>query len=125
MRWDANNINTVNEMIGTIAHTDIVQEADRAVELEEHARHCVNQAGVQIDENPPHTKTFHIEMPTNLDPERIAGISIKVVHIQHGFLSNNELVAFLQFRDYLTLIATAAAASRTSKEIKQRFTCGS
>jgi hypothetical protein len=63
-------------------------------------------------------------VPTNLDSETIAGISIKVIHIQHGILSD-ELVAFLQFRDYLTVIATAAAAGRTSKEIKQRFTCGS
>jgi hypothetical protein len=30
-----NNLNTANEMTGTIAHTDIVQEADRALELEE------------------------------------------------------------------------------------------
>jgi hypothetical protein len=34
LRWDANNINTINEMIGTIAHTDIAQAADRALELE-------------------------------------------------------------------------------------------
>jgi hypothetical protein len=118
VRWDVNNINTVNERIETITHTDIVQEADRALELEEHAHHRVNLAGVHIDENPPHAKTFRIEMPTNLDPETIAGIRIKVVHIQHGILSDDELVAFLQVRDYLTLIATAAAASRTSKEIK-------
>jgi ACT domain-containing protein len=64
VRWDANNINTVNEMIGSIAHTDIVQKADRVLELEEHACHGVNLAGVHIDENPPHAKTFHIEMPT-------------------------------------------------------------
>jgi hypothetical protein len=57
-------------------------------------------------------------MPTNLDPETIAGINIKVVSIQHEILSDDELIAFLQFRDYLTLIATAAAASRTNKEIK-------
>jgi hypothetical protein len=125
VRWDANNINTVNEMIRTITYIGIVQEADRTLELEEHAHHHVNLVGVHVDENPPHAKTFHIEMPTNLDPETIAGISIKVVHIQHGILSDDELVAFLQFRDYLTSIATAAAASRTSKEIKQRFTCGS
>jgi hypothetical protein len=120
-----NNIDTVNEMIGTIAHTDIVQEADRVLELEEHTHHRVNLAEVHIDENQPHTKTFYIQMPTNLNSETIAGISIKVVHIQHGILSDGELVAFLQFRDYLTLIATAAAASRTSKEIKQRFKSGS
>jgi hypothetical protein len=125
VKWDANNINTVNEMIGIMAHTDIVQEADRALELEEHAHHCVNLAGVHIDGNSPHAKTFHIEMPTNLDPETIAGISIKVVHIRHGILCDDELVAFLQFRDYLTLTVTAAAASWTSKEIKQRFTYGS
>jgi hypothetical protein len=64
-------------------------------------------------------------MPANLDPETIAGINITVVHIQHSILSDDELVAFLQFRDYLTLIASAASASRTSREIKQRFTCGS
>jgi hypothetical protein len=125
MRWDANNINTINEMIGAIAHTNIVQEADRALELEEHAHHRVNLAGVHIDENPPHAKTFHIEILANLDRETIAGISIKVVHIQHSTLSGNELVAFLQLRGYLTLIPTAAAASRTSKEKKQRFTYGS
>jgi hypothetical protein len=125
VRWDANNINTVNEMIGTLAHTDIVQEAGRALELEEHAHHQVNLAGVHIDENPPQAKAFHIEVPTNLDPDTIARISITVVHIQHGILSEHKLVSFLQFRDYLTLIATAAAASRTSKEIKQRFTYGS
>jgi hypothetical protein len=61
VRWDANNININNEMIGTIAHPDIVQEADRALELEEHYR--VNLAGVHIDENPPRAKTFHIQMP--------------------------------------------------------------
>jgi hypothetical protein len=65
-----------NTFLGTIAHTDIVQEADRALELDEHAHHHVNLAGVHIDENPPHAKTFHIEMPTNLDPETIAGISV-------------------------------------------------
>jgi hypothetical protein len=61
----------------------------------------------------------------HLEPEIIAGISIKVVYIQHCILSDDELIAFLQFRDYLTLITTAAAVSRTSKEIKQSFTCGS
>jgi hypothetical protein len=71
-------------MIETIVHTDIVQEADRALELEEHAHHRVNLAGVHNDENPPHAKTFQIEIPTNLDPKTIAGISIQVVHIQQG-----------------------------------------
>jgi hypothetical protein len=112
-------------MIGTIAHIDIVQEADRALELEEHVNHRVNLAGVHIDENPPHAKTFHSEMPTNLDRETIAGISIKIVHIQHGILFDDELVAFLQFRDYLTLVATAETANRTGKEIKQGSTCSS
>jgi hypothetical protein len=112
-------------MTGMIAHTDIVQEADCALELEEHAHHRVNLAGVHIDDTPPHAKTFHIDMPTNLDPEAIAGICVKVVHVQHGILSDDELIAFLQFRGYLTLVATAAAASRTSKEIKQQFRSGS
>jgi hypothetical protein len=49
---------------------------------------------VHIDENPPHAKTFHIEMPTNLDPETITGISNRLVHIQHGILSDDKLVAF-------------------------------
>jgi hypothetical protein len=80
---------------------------------------------VHINDTPPHAKTFHIEMPTNLDPETIAGISVNVVHIQHVILSDDEFVAFLQCRDYFTLVATAAAASRTSKEIKQRFRSGS
>jgi hypothetical protein len=75
MRWNANNINTVNEMIGTITHTDIVQESDRALELEEHAHHHVNLAGVHIDEHPPHAKTFHIEIPANLDPESALRLS--------------------------------------------------
>jgi hypothetical protein len=119
------NLNIANEMTGMITHTDIVQEADCALELEEHAHYRVNLAGVRIDDTPPHAKTFHIEMPTNLDPETIAGICAKVVHAQHDILSDDELVAFLQFRDYLTLVATAAAASRPSKEIKQRFRSGS
>jgi hypothetical protein len=34
-------------MTRTIAHTDIVQEVDRALELEEHLQHRVNMAGVQ------------------------------------------------------------------------------
>jgi hypothetical protein len=44
VRCDANNLNTANEMTRTIAHTVIVQEADRALELEEHAHHRVNLA---------------------------------------------------------------------------------
>jgi hypothetical protein len=125
VRWDANNLNTANEMTGTIAHTNIAQEADGPVELEEHAHHRVNLAGVHIDDTRPHAKTFHIEMPTNLDPETIAGMWVKVAHVQHGILSDEKLVALLQFPDYLTLVATDAAASRTSKEIKQRFRSGS
>jgi hypothetical protein len=121
VRWDANNLNTASEMTGTIAHTDIVQRADRALELEEHAHHRVNLAGMHIDDTPPHAKTFHIEMPTNPDLETIAEICVKVVHVQHVILSDDELIAFLQFRDYLTKVATAAAASRTNKEIEQRF----
>jgi hypothetical protein len=121
VRWDANNLNTANEMTGTIAHSDIVQEADRALELEGH----LNPAGVHIDDTPPHAKTFHIEMPTNLDRETIAEICVNIVHVQHGILSDDELVAFIQFRDDLTLVATSAAASRTSKAIKQRFRSGS
>jgi hypothetical protein len=112
-------------MIRTIVHTDIVQEADRVLELEEHAHHRVNLAGMHIDDTPPHAKTFHIEMLTNLDRETIAGICVKVVHVQYGILSDDELAAFLQFRDYFTLVATAVAASRMSKEIKQRFRSGS
>jgi hypothetical protein len=91
------------------------------LELEEHAHHRVNLAGVYIDDTPPHAKTFHIEMPTNLDRETIAGIRVKVVRVQHGILSDDELIEFLQFRDYLTLVTRTAAASRTTKEIKQRF----
>jgi hypothetical protein len=60
-------------------------------------------------------------MPTNLDRETIAEICVKIVHVQHGILSDDELVVFLKFRDYLALVATAAAASWTSKEIKQWF----
>jgi hypothetical protein len=112
-------------MTGTIAHTDIVQEADRALELQEPAHHRVNLTGVHINDTPPRAKTFHIEMPTNLDPKTIAGICAKVVHVQHGIFSDDELVAFLQSRGYLTLVATAAAASQRSKEIKQRFRSGS
>jgi hypothetical protein len=41
-------------MTGTIAHADIAQEADRALELEEHVYHRVNLAGVRIDDTPPH-----------------------------------------------------------------------
>jgi hypothetical protein len=105
----------------TTAHTNIIQEADRALELEEHAHHRVNLAGVHIDDTPPHAKAFHIEMFIYLDPETITGICVQIVHMQHGILSDDELVAFIQFWDYLTLVATAATASRTSKEIKQRF----
>jgi hypothetical protein len=79
-------------MIGTITHTDIVQEADHALELDEHAHRRVNLAGVHIDENPPHAKIVHIEMSTNLDRETITGISIQLVYVQHGILSDDELV---------------------------------
>jgi hypothetical protein len=82
-------------MTGTIAHTDIVQEADRMLDLEEHAHDRVNLARVHIDDTLPHAKTFHIEMPTNLDPDTIAEIRVKVVHVQYGILSDDELVAFL------------------------------
>jgi hypothetical protein len=76
-----------------------------ALELEEHTHHHLNLGAVHIDDTPPHAKTFHIEMPTNLGPETIAGICVKVVHVQHGILSDDERVAFLEFRDYLTLVA--------------------
>jgi hypothetical protein len=72
MGWDVKNTNTANEMTGTIAPTDIVQETDRALELEKHLHHHVNLAGVHIDDISPHAKTFHLEITTNLDPETMA-----------------------------------------------------
>jgi hypothetical protein len=109
-------MNTANEVTGTIVHTDIVQEADRALELEKHPHHRVNLAGLHTDDTQLHAEAFHIEMPTNLDPETAAGICTQIVHVQHDILSDDEGVAFLQFRDYLPLRAAAAAASRTSKD---------
>jgi hypothetical protein len=64
-------------------------------------------------------------MPTNLDPATIAEICVRAVHVQHGLLSENQHVAFIQFKDSLGLLVPAANASNTPKEANQRFVSGS
>ena len=125
MRWEANNINTAEEMLHTIAHTDIVKDANRVLELDEQLHKRDNLGGVQIDDRSPSENTFDLEMPWNLDPETIAAICLKAVHADEGILTEGEEVAFFQFRDYLLLLRVAAKASRRDNEENHTFMLGS
>jgi hypothetical protein len=64
-------------------------------------------------------------MPRNLDPETIAEICLKAVHADEAILTEGEEVAFIQFRDYLSLLRMAAKASRRDNEENHTFMLGS
>jgi hypothetical protein len=124
VRWKANNINTAEEMLRTIAHTDIVTDANRVLELDEQVHKRDNFGGVQIDDRSPNENTFDLEMPRNLDPETIAEICLKAVHADEGILTEGEEVAFFQFRDYLLLLRVAVKASCRDNEENHTFVLG-
>jgi hypothetical protein len=121
----AHDINTCEEMMRTISHTDIVKEACHLLELEEVVPGRANLAGVHLDEQPNNVITYHLEMAGPIPGEVIAAICFKAVHSQAGVLRAEEQIAFLQFTAYLLLLKRAADASRTKNENNGRFTLGS
>jgi hypothetical protein len=121
MRWDANNTNPADEMITTVTHTDIVKKTDQALEIKEHIHQREKLGGVYIHAIALSAKTFRLEMPTNLDDATISEICARDVHVQQGLLSEKEYVVVIQLKDYLSLLVTAATASKTAKEVNQQF----
>jgi hypothetical protein len=116
---DGHDVNTAEQMTTTIAHTDLVKKAMQKLELNETVRGRANLAGVQLGTEPPGKITYSIEMGTPMDPEQIALICLKAVHVVEGGLDPEEQIAFLQFRQDLTLLQRATDESKTNREINQ------
>jgi hypothetical protein len=121
VRMDGHDVNTAEQMTKTIAHTDLVKEAMEKLELKDTVPGRVNLAGVRLGTDPPGKITYSVEMQNEMGPEQIALICLKAVHVVEGGLDVEEQIAFLQFRQYLTLLQRAADESRTNREINQRF----
>jgi hypothetical protein len=125
VRMDAHDINTPNEMERTIAHTDIVKEAQRDLGLEEHPQHRINIGGVHIERGVIRSRIFHIRMPADLNPKVIAEVCLKAVHTEHELLLEEEQCWFFALVQYLKMPGSAAIARGTNNEINQRFIAGS
>jgi hypothetical protein len=65
---------------------------------------------------------YDIVMSNRVAPEIIAAICLKAVHAEAGVLTEQDQIAFLQFREYLGLLEQAADASWTRNEINTHFT---
>jgi hypothetical protein len=125
MRMQCHDINTTTQMTSTIVHTDIVKEANRVLEVKQRVRGRANLAGVHIGDTPEDATAYHIEMANLIPPETIARICLQAVHAQDGSLTPDEIIAFLQFREYLCLLKKAADESQIANEINTRFIFGS
>jgi hypothetical protein len=125
LRMDCNDINTPEQMMAKIAHTDLVKEAHRVLGLKDRVPGRANLAGVQITGNPPDKVVYDVALTNAIDPQTIAKICLKAVHAKEGSMTDEEQIAFLQFRDFLALLETPARESETYREINQRFNVGS
>jgi hypothetical protein len=125
VRMDGHDVNTADQMESTIAHTDLVKEAMEKLELRDTVPGRENLAGVRLGSEPPGKITYSVEMENGMSPEQIALICLKAVHVVEGGLDAEEQIAFLQFRQYLTLLQKATDESKTYREINQRFGVGS
>jgi hypothetical protein len=125
LRWDADNINTPEQMIRTIAQTDIVKEANHDLGLDEPVHERVNLGGVHISDEEPSAKKSHLKLPLGLDAETIAACCLLVVDRHSGNMPEFPQIGFLRFVEYLKMLAIAARASRTNSETEQRFISGS
>jgi hypothetical protein len=105
VRMDSDDINISKEMTSTIAQTDTVKEAKRVLEREDSVPRRVNLAGVHVDDS----------------TVAVAKICLKARHTHEGALSSEEQVAFLQFREYLSLLKMAADMSRSRNEMNWPF----
>jgi hypothetical protein len=125
VRMEAGDINTPEQMFNMITHTAIVKEANRVLESVQDVRRRANLAGAQISDDLPNSTMYDIALAIATDPARIAMICLKAVHAEEGSLDPDDQIIFLQFREYLTLLQTAANDSRLRTEISQRFIYGS
>jgi hypothetical protein len=125
VRWDSNGINTSDQMIRTIANTNIVKDATLDLGLEEQIKKRVNLGGVHYDDQSPNVKLFRIPTPSRPDGETIASLCLAVLDQDPECLSEFAQVNFLHFVDYLKTVGQAEEVSVTRSEGNQRFICGS
>jgi hypothetical protein len=123
VRMDAHDISTPDEMTRTIAHIDILKEAYQLLELEEVVSGRANLAGVQLEVEPTNEIVYDIMM-ANRTRDHCSGLP-QTVRAEAGVLTEEEQIAFLQFREYLGLLKSAADTIRTSNEINSHFKLGS
>jgi hypothetical protein len=125
VRMDSHDINTSKQMTNTIAHTDLVKESNRILDVRQFVPGRANLAGVHLDETVSRDIVYDVQLADAFPPDEIALICLKAVHAQEGSLAPDEQVAFLQFRHYLTLVKFAADRSVLRNEINKRFIFGS
>jgi hypothetical protein len=125
VRWDSNDINTADQMLRTIAHTDLVTEARRNLGLEEEVHKRVNLGGVHYDDRYPSTKYHSINMPSDIDPEIIASICLSLAATYPECVSDFVRSCFQSFVEYLTVIGIAEKSSQRNVHGQERFICGS
>jgi hypothetical protein len=122
VRMDCEDINTPEQMISTMAHTDVVKGAMKALELEDRVHGRENLAGVHLTPDSAKKTIYDIALTTPMEPEDIAKMLLNSVH---GKLTADEQLGFQQFRHYLELLETPARESVINREIDQRFIVGS
>jgi hypothetical protein len=126
VRMDANDVNTAERMTASIVHTDVVKEALRVLELDEHVPGRANLAGVRLTGTPsPDRITYDVVMANPIGADTIAELCLKAVHAREGALNPDEQIGFLQFRNWLEQLQNPADESRLHREIAQRFILGS
>jgi hypothetical protein len=125
VKIDAPDINTPDEMTRTIPHIDIVKEVYRLFELEEVVPGQANLTGLRLEAEPTNEIMSDIVMANLVAPEIIAAICLKATHAEVSVLTEEEKIAFLQFREYLGLLKPAVDASRTRNEINSHSKLGS
>jgi hypothetical protein len=123
VRMESREINTPKQMQVKIAHTDLVKEALRILEIADHVPGRANLGGVRLPATPDKF-IYEIMMANGMQPKPIAEICLKAVHVREGTLGPEQQIAFLQFMDYSSLVQPAGDQSVTNSQMNQRIILG-
>jgi hypothetical protein len=121
VRMDAHDVNTEDEMMRTIAHSDIVQAADWDLGVQETAQKRTNVAGAHIGDPNSDARIMQIDVPANLHPREAALACLKAVHAGEVPLSESEQIAYLRFVEYLKAVKKAEGQSCLRHEVHRHI----
>jgi hypothetical protein len=124
VRWEANNINTADETLRTIAHTDIVKDVNCVLELDEQVHKRDNLGEVQVGHRSPNEKSVDVEMFPISIPKRSQRSALRGPP-RLGYSDGGRKTGVLTVQGLPIIVANGAKVSRRDNEENHTFMLGS